>query len=220
MLQHTWAALFDWDGVIIDSSQRHEESWELLAREEGKVLPADHFKKGFGMKNAFIIPELLGWTREPSEILRLSGRKEELYRQVVEEKGAEPLPGVIWWLGQLKEAGISSVIGSSTERLNITTILQKTGMGHYFQGIVSSEDVGKGKPDPQVFLKAASLAAQPPSRCVVFEDAFVGIEAARSGGMKVIGVATTHAKSDLVGTDLAVGRLDELTLAQVEKLFG
>lgn len=215
----SWAALFDWDGVIIDSSKRHEESWELLAEEEGKTLPSDHFKKGFGMKNALIIPELLGWTREPAEVTRISLRKEVLYRCLVDEKGVEPLPGVIPWLRQLKEAGIPAVIGSSTERLNITTILEKTGMERFFQGIVSAEDVAKGKPDPQVFLKAAGLAGRSPGECVVFEDAFVGIEAARAGGMKVIGVATTHPKDRLSGTDLVVGRLDELTLERVQALF-
>jgi beta-phosphoglucomutase-like phosphatase (HAD superfamily) len=92
-------------------------------------------------------------------------------------------------------------------------------MGEYFQGIVSAEDVAKGKPDPQVFLKAAAMAGPSPSHCVVFEDAFVGIEAARAGGMKVIGVATTHPKEKLSGTDLAVERLDELSLEQVARLF-
>jgi len=214
-----WAALFDWDGVIIDSSRRHEESWELLALEEKKRLPPDHFKKGFGMKNALIIPGLLGWTQDISEIDRISRRKEQLYRGLVDEKGVEPLHGVITWLRLLKDAGIPCVIGSSTERQNITTILEKTGMEHYFQAIVSAEDVSKGKPDPEVFLKAATLAGRSPENCVVFEDAFVGIEAGRAGGMKVIGVATTHSIDKLTGTDLAVGRLDELSLETVGSLF-
>ncbi|MDZ4788208.1 MAG: HAD family phosphatase [Blastochloris sp.] len=219
MASSTWAALFDWDGVIIDSSERHEESWELLAQEEGLVLPADHFIKGFGMKNTFIIPELLQWTQEPQEIRRLSLRKEELYREQVIKNGAEPLPGVVTWLKQLKEAAVPCVIGSSTERLNITTILGQTGLGSYFQGIVSAEDVSVDKPHPEVFIKAAVMADRIPARCVVFEDAFVGIEAARAGGMKVIGVATTHPKEKLGQTDMAVERLDELTIKMVESLW-
>jgi beta-phosphoglucomutase-like phosphatase (HAD superfamily) len=63
-------ALFDWDGVVIDSSRQHEESWELLAAELGKPLPDDHFLRGFGMKNQVIIPEILGWTRDADEIHR------------------------------------------------------------------------------------------------------------------------------------------------------
>ena len=55
-----WAAVFDWDGVVVDSAAQHEESWNRLAREEGRVLPQGHFRRGFGMKNEVIIPELLG----------------------------------------------------------------------------------------------------------------------------------------------------------------
>ncbi len=76
----TWGAIFDWDGVIIDSSRHHEESWERLAREVALPLPADHFKRGFGRKNEFIIPEILRWTAEAAEIRRHSLRKEALYR--------------------------------------------------------------------------------------------------------------------------------------------
>ncbi len=64
-----WAAIFDWDGVIIDSSRAHAESWDRLAAEEQRVLPAGHFRRGFGMKNEKIIPELLGWTRDPFDRL-------------------------------------------------------------------------------------------------------------------------------------------------------
>ena len=75
-------AIFDWDGVIIDSSLHHEESWERLARETGFTLPEGHFKKGFGMKNEFIIPNVLNWSNRPEEIRELSLRKEELYREI------------------------------------------------------------------------------------------------------------------------------------------
>jgi beta-phosphoglucomutase-like phosphatase (HAD superfamily) len=65
-------AIFDWDGVIINSAAQHEASWERLAKECGKILPENHFKRGFGMKNEVIIPELLGWTGVPGEIQILS----------------------------------------------------------------------------------------------------------------------------------------------------
>ena len=68
-------AIFDWDGVIIDSSAQHEESWERLAREEGKRLPKGYFKISFGMKNERIIPNIFGWTDDPADIRRLSLRK-------------------------------------------------------------------------------------------------------------------------------------------------
>ena len=71
-----WGAIFDWDGVIIDSSRHHEKSWEMLAEAEGLSLPADHFTRGFGRKNQIIIPEILHWTNDPVEIERIGARKE------------------------------------------------------------------------------------------------------------------------------------------------
>ena len=214
-----WGALFDWDGVIIDSSSHHEESWERLAREEARTLPPDHFKKGFGRKNEVIIPKLLGWTKDPSEIRRLSLRKEALYREVVAERGLSALPGVRTWLERLRDAGVPCAIGSSTHRANIDLSLGLIGLAEFFTGIVTAEDVSHGKPDPEVFLLAAARINRPPERCVVFEDAHVGITAARAGGMRVIGVATTHPASELTAADLAVQRLDELQPATLSAWF-
>jgi beta-phosphoglucomutase family hydrolase len=203
-------AIFDWDGVVIDSSQQHEASWERLAAEEGLKLPLGHFKKSFGMKNEKIIPELLAWTRDPVEIRRLSLRKEALYRDIVVERGISPLPGVKDFIAGLQAAGIPRSVGSSTHRENIETILEVMGFTGRFDAIVTAEDVLHGKPDPEVFLKAAQKIGIPPERCVVFEDAHVGIAAARAAGMKVVAVATTHPASELDG-DRVVHRLDELT---------
>src|ERR1700678_3409057 len=96
-------AIFDWDGVIINSAAHHEISWERLAKECGKPLPENHFKRGFGMKNEVIIPELLHWTTVPTEIRILSLRKEALYRELVREIGIEALPGVREFLVMLKD---------------------------------------------------------------------------------------------------------------------
>ncbi len=214
--------LFDWDGVIIDSSRQHDESWERLAEEEGKSLPEGHFKAGFGKKNEWIIPHLLGWTAEPAEVRRLSLRKEALYREIVVERGCQALPGVRVFLERLREAGVPNCIGSSTHRENITTILHVLGFEELFSGMVTAEDVTHGKPHPDVFLKAAAKTGCAPARCIVFEDAFAGIEAARAGGMKVVGVATTHELGVIESkVDRVVHRLDELTVADLRALvFG
>ncbi|MEM9399159.1 MAG: HAD family phosphatase [Verrucomicrobiota bacterium] len=213
-------AIFDWDGVIIDSSRHHEESWERLAKEEGHVLPDDHFKKGFGMKNEVIIPTMLKWTQNEEEVHRLSLRKEALYREVVQEWGIAPLDGVKEWLEKLDAAGVPCIIGSSTHRLNITTTLESLGLMGKFEEIVSAEDVSHGKPDPEVFLKAAEKLKRKPAQCVVFEDAHVGIEAARAAGMKVVAVATTHTRESLKDADRALDRLDELEVKDLQDLLG
>ncbi len=211
-----FAALFDWDGVVVDSSGPHEKSWELLAAEAGLPLPEGHFKRGFGMKNEVIIPELLHWTQEADEIKRLSLRKEELYREVIRKDGIEPLRGVRLFLERLQEAGIPCVVGTSTDRENVQTIFEMTGLGEFFKEVVSAEDVDRGKPDPDVFLKAAVKAGNVPAeRCVVFEDAQVGVDAGKAAGMKVVGVTTTHPGAVLQNTDWLVERLDRLSIQEL-----
>lgn len=211
--------LFDWDGVIIDSSRQHEESWERLAVEEARDLPADHFTLGFGRKNEWIIPNLLKWGSDPAEVHRLSLRKEALYREIVVERGLSALPGVAEFLGLLKSAGVPTCVGSSTHRENIDTIMGVLGFEGFFGDIVTAEDVSHGKPDPEVFLKAAAKTGCRPANCIVFEDALAGIQAARAGGMKVVGVATTHPAAELHMTDRVVHRLDELTVADLKALI-
>ena len=216
----TWGAIFDWDGVVIDSSRQHEESWDRLAAEVGKPLPEGHFKAGFGRKNEFIIPNILHWTSDPAEVRRLSLRKEELYREIILEKGLEPLPGVRTWLDRLAAAVVPCAIGSSTHRKNIEVSLDVLGLRGFFREIVSAEDVSHGKPDPEVFLVAARKLCVAPERSVVFEDAHEGIEAAHRAGMRAIAVATTNPLGELGKADRAVERLDELEVEQVAEWFG
>ena len=178
------AVIFDWDGVVIDSSSLHERSWEALASEIGKTLPADHFKRGFGKRNAVIIPEILGWTQDSAEIDRWGKRKEELYRIMGKEEGIPILDGTRDFLRSLRAAGIPCVIGTSTERMNVELAFEQLDLASFFLGAVCSEDVSRGKPDPEVFLKAANLAGVDPQNCIVLEDSAHGIIAAIKGGMK------------------------------------
>jgi beta-phosphoglucomutase family hydrolase len=213
------AAIFDWDGVIIDSAELHERSWDLLAGEEGRELPAGHFKRGFGKKNDVIIPEILGWTEHPEEVKRLGLRKEALYRSLLRERPLEPLPGSRALLEDLKRHAVACAVGSSTPRENLEIIFTMTGLRGFFEAVVSGEDVRNGKPDPEVFLKAGERLGIEPARCVVFEDALVGIEAARRAGMRCIAVATTNPVDALWQADLAVESLDEVSFETVAGFF-
>ena len=218
-MQPPWAAVFDWDGVILDSSRHHEESWERLARETGKPLPAGHFRRGFGRRNIEIMRDMLGWSQDLREIDQLSRRKEELYREVVAEWGIDPLPGVRPWLERLAGAGIACGIGSSTEQKNVQVGLKKLGLENFFRVAVTAEHVERGKPAPDVFLEVAKNLGVEPGRCVVFEDAPAGVEAGRAAGMKVVGVTTTHPGGHLEGVFREVARLDELTVPEVSRWF-
>ncbi|MFV0416638.1 MAG: HAD family hydrolase, partial [Chthoniobacterales bacterium] len=164
------AVIFDWDGVVINSAEAHESSWERLADETNFRLPEGHFKKGFGKRNENILREM-AWADDPAEINKLSRRKEELYREIIIENGIELLPGVRDFIERLEVAGISRGIGSSTEKLNIETILKITGMKKYFQALVTGDDVENGKPNPEVFLKCAAALNIQPIDCIVVEDA-------------------------------------------------
>ena len=216
-----FAALFDWDGVVVDSSLQHERSWELLAREIGKPLPPDHFKQGFGKRNAVIIPDILNWTRDPDEIDALGHRKEALYRELVEADGLAPLPGVRSLLAELRQARIPCIVGTSTERENLRMAFRLLALGDHFQDAVASEDVSQGKPNPEVFLKAADLSGLPPKKCVVLEDSVHGIEAARAGGMKALGLATTRPPEHLekAGAHLVLPSPEHLGLATLASLW-
>lgn len=218
-MSHQWGVLFDWDGVVIDSSSQHERSWELLAAERGLSLPEGHFKAGFGKKNEVIIPAL-GWSSDPDMVRELADRKEELYRSLVAAEGVVVLPGARELLSALKEAGIPRAVGSSTPRGNLDALFAATGLDSFFDAVVCGSDVTHGKPHPEVFLAGAQRLALRPERCVVIEDAFAGIEAARNAGMKVIGVATTHPMESLAGCDLAVRSLAEVTLPAIAALLG
>ena len=203
--------IFDWDGVVIDSSAQHERSWELLAEEIQKPLPPGHFKAGFGKKNQEIIPDLYGWSDAPAEIQRLGDRKEELYRMLVREQGVVDLPGARELLVALRDASIRRSVGSSTPRSNLDAIFAATGLGELFDAVVSANDVGNGKPAPDVFLLAAERLGLEPADCLVIEDAHVGIEAAHRAGMKVLAVATTNPLTELVLADAAVSSLAGVT---------
>jgi len=212
-------ALFDWDGVVVDSSAQHERSWELLADENGKRLPPDHFLRGFGMKNQEIVRGLLEWCDDPREIEALSLRKEVLYRQVVQEEGIAPIPGAVELLHLLNERGVACAVASSTHRENITSGLEKIGISHLFAAVVSAEDVTVGKPDPEVFVKCAKAIGREQHRCVVFEDAVVGIQAGQAAGMKVVAVATTNSLDKLLDANLAVESLEHVDWTTLELLF-
>jgi len=211
------AVIFDWDGVVVDSSAHHERSWEILAARRGLPLPPDHFKRGFGKKNNVIIPGL-GWATDPAEVDALAHEKEEIYRSLVREKGIDPLPGVRDLLSSLRATGIPRAIGSSTERANLDCLLDMMDLRIFFDVIVSGEEVVHGKPAPSIFLLAAERLGAAPPDCLVIEDALVGIEAARRAGMPVLAVAATEPLDALHSATAAVPDLRAVTIDTLQAL--
>ena len=213
--------IFDWDGVVINSATLHKKSWEMLADELVLPLPTNHFKLGFGKKNEVIIPKILQWSQTQADIIRWGKRKEEIYRELGKKAGIPILKGMREFLHSLKIEKIPCVIGTSTEKENLSLAFSQLNIGHYFEGSICSEDVSQGKPDPEVFIKAAKIIEQKPENCVVLEDSTHGIEAAKTGGMKAIGLLTTKTESELFtsGADLVINDPTMLNISLLQSLF-
>lgn len=216
--------VFDLDGVLIDSHDQHERSWFQLAEEIGKELTKEQFKESFGMRNVMAIPHVFRWTEadDHEAIHALGERKEELYRELIAADGIAPLPGVVALLESLAAAGIPVSLGSSTSRKNIEVCFATTGLAPFFGACYTgAEDVSRGKPHPDVFLEAARKISRPPSRCLVVEDAHVGLEAARAAGMRALAVTTTHPRESFAGIPTAriVDSLAEVDEATVRELL-
>jgi HAD superfamily hydrolase (TIGR01509 family) len=205
-MSFTGAVLWDLDGTLIDSEQYHWLAWRDTMADEGVPLTHPQFLKTFGLRNDAIIPQWIpGATSE--QIDRIANAKEQLYRGLVRQGGLAPLPGASEWTERLARDGWRQAIASSAPRENIDAVLAVIGLGSVFQAVVSAEDVTRGKPDPQVFLTAASRLGSPPARSIVVEDAAAGVEAARRAGMPSIGVSR---KGPPLPADLAVASLADL----------
>lgn len=191
-------AIFDFDGTLFATERVIEECWEQVSSEEGKFFSHELFLQGGGVKDFFFIRDVLKWSSDEKEIERLKKRKEDLYVQRLQNEDLHPIPWVVKILFALRDKHIPCAIGSSSLRKNIDLILSRhEEVRRVFSVIVSGEDVSQGKPDPEVFLLAASCLCVEPHQCVVFEDTPLGILAGRRAGMKVIGVATTRSVQEL-----------------------
>jgi beta-phosphoglucomutase len=216
------AVIWDVDGTLVDTAELHFQAWCVLARELDEPFSRADFARTFGWRNPDIIPLLFRGPHTPERIAALGDRKEELYRDEA-KKGVELLPGVGSLLAALAHAGCAQAVGSSAPRRNLDLILEITQTDRFFGAVVSMEDTERGKPDPQVFLLAAKKLGVPPRRCVVLEDAPVGVQAAKAGGMKAVGVTFVghHPTEKLhaAGADLVVPSLEQVGIDTIRELL-
>ncbi|MFO0965822.1 MAG: HAD family phosphatase [Gemmataceae bacterium] len=218
-----YGIIWDVDGTLVDTAELHFQAWVALARAIGKPFTRADFAGTFGWRNPEIIPKLFGKHYSDAEVADLGNRKESLYRAEA-KKGLALLPGVKELLPALDAAGFKQAIGSSAPRMNVDLILDMTGIHRYIPYAVAMEDTAKGKPNPDVFLIAARKMGIAPERCLVFEDAPVGVEAAKAGGMKAIGVTFVGhhpaEKLDAAGADRIVHSLAEVSVAAARSILG
>ncbi len=191
------AALFDMDGVLVNNSRFHREAWRRLSQEEGFLLTDPEFwRHAIGRPVEEAVPRILGRPVPPAEAGRLARRKTALYHELADGHAA-PVPGVVEFVRALSAAGIPRALATSAVADSAMRILEGLGLAAAFPVRVTAGQVRRGKPDPEVYLTAAAALGMPPAACVVFEDAIVGVEAARRAGMAVVGLTTAHADAEL-----------------------
>lgn len=205
------AVIWDLDGVILDSAEEHRRAWQRLALDEGILFTDADFWATFGKRNNDIIPRHWGPV-SPARLQELADRKESYFREFIRESAAF-LPGAEELMHGLHEAGFAQALASSTPGENITLIAALLGLARYLSVFVSGETVERGKPAPDIFLRAAQELHVPASACVVIEDAVAGVEAAHAAGMRCIAVMNKRDLPGLRAADLAV---QDLTIVSIE----
>lgn len=213
------AIIFDLDGVIVDTARFHYQAWKRLAKEFGFFFSLEQNERLKGVSRMESLDILLktGNVKIDSEEekVRLATKKNDWYREnILKMTPNDILPGVENFLKELKNDGFKIAIGSSSK--NAGTILERIGYIDFFDAIIDGTKIQNSKPDPEVFLKAADALNTPYEKCVVFEDAFAGIQAAKSAGMKSIGVGD---KVVLYNADLIVPNLKNINKSILEELI-
>jgi len=188
--------IWDLDGVLADTGEAHFQAWAGVLSERKIPFDRSTFDRVFGMNNRGTLTELLGRPPTEEDLARIADRKEILFRELAEGL-VRPMPGAIRLLDELEGAGWSQAVASSAPQENIDLVVDTFNIRHYFATILSGAGLPRGKPGPALFLQAARALRLAPERCVVVEDAPVGVEAARCAGMPCIAVATTRPREPL-----------------------
>ncbi|WP_071134229.1 HAD family hydrolase [Millionella massiliensis] len=217
------AALFDMDGVIVNNRDAHLQAFDLFAKRYGianfdpmSLLPY------FGSTNEVIMKFVFGRDDIPAdEVERLSQEKEQIYRDLYDPVMA-PASGLVDLLETLRSAGVRIAVGSSAPRVNVDFVLERCRIARYFDAVACGSEISHSKPDPEVYLLAAKKLGVSPADCVVFEDAFVGMEAAHRAGAKVVALASTFTREMIEqrgGYDWLADNFHDVTLAGLQHLW-
>lgn len=211
------------DGTLADTMRHHQLAWDALFAEMGVTVDRDDFFQwSAGLTNREILPRLLGHDFPIGELLAASEKKEAHFREIYRPQLAT-LPGVVPFLQRALDAGVMRAVGSAAPPQNVDLVLDGLRLRPYFQAVVGGADVSRGKPDPEIFLRAAEKLGASPADCVVFEDAPAGIEAARRAGMRCVVVTTTLTRAQIAAMGDSVSHvthvINDFTDSSLDSLF-
>lgn len=198
---NTGALIFDMDGTMVDSMPFHAKSWADFMRRHGIAMEVDEvLRRTTGRNGVECMHELFGRRLADDEALALVAEKEGIYRELFAPVFAE-VRGFRAFARQAAARGLKLAVGTAGDRHNIDFVMSRLRMEPTTPQVVVGGDEGlPGKPSPAIFLEAARQLGVPPALCIVFEDAPLGIEAARRAGMLAISVCTSHSPAELAGS--------------------
>lgn len=187
----TRALLFDLNGTMVDDMDYHIKAWHRITHELGGNLSLEEVKHECYGKNAEVLERIFPGRFSPEEKNRISIEKEIQYRREF-KTFLDLLPGLREFLELAHNTGWKMGIGSAAIMDNVDFVLDGCGIRHYFECIISADQVIKSKPDPETFLKCAAGLGVDPASCIVWEDAPKGVESAIRAGMKTVVITTMH----------------------------
>lgn len=211
------AIIFDLDGTLIDNNSYHIEAWKIFYQKIGKEYSGEEYLKNInGRINRDIFNYLFNATLSDEDIVKYGDEKEGLYRELYAPH-IKPINGLLGFLEEIYTAGIPMAIATSGIAPNINFMFENIPIRKYFNAVIDASYITKGKPDPEIFLKAAATINVNPLHCIAFEDSVAGIQSASAAGMKVIGLATTHSREEI---NIAHHVINDYTEIGVEGLEG
>jgi beta-phosphoglucomutase len=213
----TEACIFDLDGVIVDTAKYHFLAWKRLADDIGIDFSEEDNERLKGVSRMDSLEIILEIGKRKIDNARkdeFAALKNKWYVEYISRMTPdEILPGVLDFIGELKKEKIGIALGSASK--NTPLILERVGMKHIFDAVADGNIVHKAKPDPAVFLKAAEMLGKAPGRCVVFEDAVAGVQAALNAGMVCVGIGSKDVLSE---AHMVVKGLFEMNLQKLKNL--
>ena len=213
------SAIFDMDGVIVDSHPAHIRTWKAFLLSLGKsVTDADLDFVRQGSKRQEILRYFLGELTD-DQIRAHCHVKDVLFRNEVQS--IKTFPGVREILEDLKRAGVPMALASCGSTARVHHLLSRLRLREYFTVVVTGDEVVFGKPDPEIFHKAAGQMHAHPAESIAFEDSVSGIQSAKAAGMKCIGIADRQTTPALrqAGADYVFPNFSGLSWISVQKLF-